>query len=279
MQIWNAMNLQQRSGLAGAMGRGAQLSLFGGAADAHGDPGPATRRSWEVFQSEGHPKMQEKTCGICRVKSCSNPSLVSSDDGKKALVSCSSLLFMALHLHKFIKIQQRCCAWFLLAVAVNCCGARLLWLILWVVSSFDPRWWVLIQKTISENSGNVRKRQQFWLNGWLFSLFSSSLFMVPRLFIFSSSTQLSLRWFRLWERSAFFLRGEPPSALDRHRRKLTALSFLLNDDRGKVPTTALWWLLAQQCGAWWSIPRGQGADHVEVLFSSDGKIVTRKMTP
>ena len=37
------------SGLAGAMGRGAQLSLFGGAADAHGDPGPATRRlgSWE----------------------------------------------------------------------------------------------------------------------------------------------------------------------------------------------------------------------------------------
>lgn len=51
------MNLQQRSGLAGAMGRGAQLSLFGGAADAHGDPGPATRRSWEVFQSEGHPKM------------------------------------------------------------------------------------------------------------------------------------------------------------------------------------------------------------------------------
>lgn len=39
------------------MGRGAQLSLFGGAADAHGDPGPAARRSWEVFQSEGHPKM------------------------------------------------------------------------------------------------------------------------------------------------------------------------------------------------------------------------------
>lgn len=169
-------------------------------------------------------------------------------------------------------------------VFVGRCGKLLrckviLWLILWVVSSFDPRWWVLIQKTISETSGNVRNSQQFWLNGWLFSLFSSSLFMVPRLFIFFVIDSTFAEMIQALREICVFLRGEPPSALDRHRRKLTALSFLLNDDRGKVPTTALWWLLAQQCGAWWSIPRGQGADHVEVLFSSDGKIVTRKMTP
>ena len=195
MQIWNAMNLQQRSGLAGAMGRGAQLSLFGGAADAHGDPGPATRRSWEVFQSEGHPKMQEKTCGICRVKSCSNPSLVSSDDGKKALVSCSSLLFMALHLHKFIQIQQRRCAWFLLAVAVNCCGGRLYfglfceWFLRLILG--DESWFKKQSLRIPEMLGTVSNFG--WMGDYFHCFHPHFSWFVPRLFIYFCH-RLNFRW-------------------------------------------------------------------------------------
>lgn len=168
-----------------------------------------------------------------------------------------------------------CYAGFLLAVA----GCKvILWLILSVVSSFDPRWWVLIQKTISENPRSVRKTQQCSLIGWLFSLLLSSLFVILSMtfHLFCHwSTQLSLRWFRLWERSVFFYEeNHHPHWIGtaENRRR----SFLLTDDCGQVPTTALWWLLAQQCGAWWPVPCGQGADHVEVFFFSDPKTGDRE---